>query len=147
MASALSAVDRSPYAFMAMVLPDGRPYGIPVSAARIGDCIYFHCAKSGLKIDALRNDPHVCISFVGDVVPMEDEFSTEYESAIAMGRAEEIDGEEKIEALRAICLRYTPSNMAAFDDEIARSLARTGVWRIRMESLSGKRKRKAQQKS
>jgi hypothetical protein len=49
--------------------------------------------------------------------------------------------EEKIEALRAICLRFLPKHMDAFDDAINRSIERTAVVRITLtEPPVGKRK-------
>ena len=52
-----------------------------------------------------------------------------------------IDREEKITALRAICQRFLPHHMDAFDDAIARSLDRTAVVRITLtEPPVGKRK-------
>ena len=52
-----------------------------------------------------------------------------------------VDDEEKITALRGICQRHTPSNMPDFDNAIERSLPRTGVWKISIESITGKRKK------
>ena len=51
------------------------------------------------------------------------------------------DKDEKIEALRAICLRFLPKHMDAFDDAIARSLERTAVVKITLTAPpTGKRK-------
>ncbi len=139
---ALEVIDKCPYAVASIVLPDGLPYGIPLSIARIDDVIYFHCAPQGKKIDALLQNPHISIACVGHVAPRQDDFTTEYESAIVFGMAIRVDNDaEKIEALRAISLRYTPENMKNFDDAIARSLARTDVWKVRIDSISGKRKK------
>ncbi len=58
------------------------------------------------------------------------------------GEAEIVtDRMEKIEALRAICQRFLPHHMDAFDDAIARSLERTAVVKITLtEPPVGKRK-------
>ena len=55
---------------------------------------------------------------------------------------EVLDREEKIRALRALCEKLTPSHMTGdnFDRAMERSLARTGVWKIRICSLTGKEK-------
>ena len=51
------------------------------------------------------------------------------------------DKDEKIEALRAICLRFLPHHMDAFDDAISRSLERTAVVKITLTAPpTGKRK-------
>ena len=61
---------------------------------------------------------------------------------MAVGKAELVTGRnEKIEALRAICLRFLPHHMDAFNDAIARSLERTAVVKITLtEHPTGKRK-------
>lgn len=35
---------------------DGYPYAVPISYVYDGEKIYFHCAKSGHKMDAIRRD-------------------------------------------------------------------------------------------
>ncbi|QQO10431.1 pyridoxamine 5'-phosphate oxidase family protein [Breznakiella homolactica] len=135
-------LDKCGYASLATVGSDGFAYCVPVSIVRDGEWIYFHCAPEGRKIENLRYQPRVCISAVGETRIPENEFTTEYESAVVTGTAEEvINDEEKIHALRLLCLRYTPGNMAAFDEAIKRSLGRTSVWKVPMESVSGKRKK------
>ncbi len=138
---ALGVADKCEYAVMSMVLGDGTPYCIPLSVARDGGCFYFHCAPEGQKTDALRKNPRVCLSCVGDTQRMKDSFTTAYESAVIFGRAEEVTDEtEKIHALRLICERHTPENMENFDEAIGRSLKRTAVWRISAEKITGKAK-------
>ena len=141
-AFALDVMDRCEFAVLSMVGEEGTPYSVPLSIAREDKHLYFHCALQGKKSDILRHNPAVCVVCVSGVRPAPMEFSTEYESAIATGRAVEVTGEEeKIHALRLICQRYAAENMAAFDGAIARSLARTGIWRVEMEQITGKRKK------
>ncbi|HHX30911.1 MAG TPA: pyridoxamine 5'-phosphate oxidase family protein, partial [Clostridiaceae bacterium] len=90
----------------------------------------------------LLHNPAVSIACVGDVTPRTDDFTTEFESALIAGRAVRVtEDEEKIAALRAISLRYTPDNMDRFDDAVARSLSRTDVWRVSMDQVTGKQKK------
>lgn len=139
---ALMVVDKCEYATLAMIDTDGRPYCLPISIARDEDIIYFHSAKEGRKIDALRNDPNVCMSCVGDTLRAKDKFTTEFESAILRGKASEVtEDEEKIHGLKLICERHTPTNMHEFDTAIEKSLFRTGVWKIEIADITGKRKK------
>ncbi len=65
------------------------------------------------------------------VGPKDRSFTLQYKSATAIGKAEIVtDREEKIEGLRAICQRFLPHHMDAFDDASARSLERTVVVKI-----------------
>ena len=139
---ALSIVDKCEYAVLGTLNKDNTPYCIPVTIVRNENSIYFHCAKSGKKIDNLNFCPKVCITCVGDTHIVPGKFTTEYESAIINGTAHEItDDSEKIFALRILCERHTPDNMINFDEAIERSLKVTGIWRIDIESITGKRKK------
>ena len=138
---ALYVADKCEWATLALVDGD-KPYCVPVTIVRIGGCVYFHTAKAGRKIDLLRKNPSVCLSCVGDTYRTPDKFTTEYESAVIAGTATEVtDDAEKIEALRALCERHTPTNMAMFDSEVNRSLGVTGVWKISIDEITGKRKK------
>ena len=123
----------------------GTPYCIPLSLVRVGDVLYFHCALEGTKLELLATHPQVCVSFVASNQAAEDKFTTYYQSANVTGTASEVTDEgEKILALRALCEKLTPANMSGdnFDRAIAKSLSRTGVWRIRIEEVTGKEKRR-----
>jgi nitroimidazol reductase NimA-like FMN-containing flavoprotein (pyridoxamine 5'-phosphate oxidase superfamily) len=136
-----TVIDKSGFAAMATVNPGGTPYCTVLSMVRDGEWLYFHCALEGRKIDNLRRGNQVCVSFVGDAKAPPDNFTMEYESAVVFGTALEVtDRDEKIRALRLICERYTPSNMAAFEGAIEKSLDITGVWKIHIDDISGKRR-------
>jgi nitroimidazol reductase NimA-like FMN-containing flavoprotein (pyridoxamine 5'-phosphate oxidase superfamily) len=90
----------------------------------------------------MKRQSEVCICCSGKVTFMKTEFSLEFESAVIKGKAEEVlQDEEKTHALRLICERYTPEYMHAFDSEIARSLNHTGIWKVVIREISGKRKK------
>lgn len=137
---ALDVIDRCEYGVTAFVT-EGSPYCIPLSLVRVGEELYFHCALEGYKLDLLRKNPKVCISFVGSNVAATDAFTTYFQSAVVEGTAYEVtQREERIEALRALCRKLTPMNMGDFDNAIARSLSRTGVWGIHIDRITGKEK-------
>ena len=76
------------------------------------------------------------------VGPKDGSFTLEYRSAVAVGRAELVsDDAERVLALRAICQRFLPHHMPAFEAAVARSLSRTAVVRITLtEPPVGKRR-------
>lgn len=146
-AFALEVLDKAPFVTVSMTRPDGTPYGLPLSLARTDDkTFYFHCAQEGEKLDCIAHHPTVFLSAVSlcapTVGPKDGSFTLQYKSATAIGNAELVtDREEKIAAMRAICMRFLPRHMAAFDDAIDRSLERTAVVRITLtEPPIGKRK-------
>ena len=136
---ALAVADKCAYSVMATVNEDGSPYCVPLSLAREGEWLYFHCAPAGQKIENLRRQNRVCITCVGDIKIIPRDFGIEYESAVINGTAFEItEKEERIRALALISRRYTPDDMDIFDEAIQRNLERTAVWKIRIDKISGK---------
>ncbi|MCI7569819.1 MAG: pyridoxamine 5'-phosphate oxidase family protein [Desulfovibrio sp.] len=135
-------LDKSLWVTLAMLDPDGHPYAVPVSIVREGDNIYFHAAKAGRKTRCLKNRPRVCLVAVGDARPVARHFTMEFSSAVVHGTAQEVvETEEKIHALRLLCLRYAGENMSNFEEAVERSLSRTAIWKISIDELSGKRKK------
>ena len=144
---ALNVMDKAPYMTVSMTDTNGMPYSVPLSLVRTNDnTFYFHCALEGKKLDILRTNPHVCLTAVSKckptVGPKDGSFTLEFKSAIALGQAEMVtDDTEKREALRAICQRFLPKHMDAFEAAVERSMARTAVVRITLtEPPVGKRK-------
>lgn len=146
-AFALEVFDKAPYITVSFTRPDGRPYGVPLSMARTDEkTFYFHGAMEGEKMDCIAHCPIVALSAVTrcapTVGPKDNSFTLEFKSAMAVGKAEIItDKKEKVEALRAICQRFLPRHMDAFEQALAESLDVTAVVRITLtEPPTGKRK-------
>ena len=140
---AYDVIDRCEYGVMA--LAGEEPYCIPLSFVRVGDELYFHCALQGRKLDLLRADNRVCVSFVTDTQPLfiadELNYTTFFRSAVVTGRAFEVtEAHEKAEALRALCQKLLPGDMTDFDKAAARSLSVTGVWGVHIDQATGKEK-------
>ncbi len=139
-AFALEVLDKAPYVTVSFTRPDGTPYGLPLSLARTDErTFYFHGALEGEKLDCIAHCPTVFLSAVTKcaptVGPKDGNFTLQYKSATAVGKAEIVEG------LRVICQRFLPKHMDAFDAAIARSLERTAVVRITLtEPPVGKRK-------
>ena len=143
----MEILDKAPYVTVSFTRPDGIPYGVPLSLARTDEkTFYFHCALEGEKMDCIAANPTVALSAVTTcaptVGPKDGSFTLQYKSAMAVGKAEVVtDEEEKIEALRAICLRFLPKHIDALEASIARSLSRTAVVKITLTAPpTGKRK-------
>lgn len=144
---ALQVFDEAPFITVSMIKPDGTPYGLPLSLARTDEnTFWFHGAQVGEKMDALKANPEVCLSAVTKckplVGPSDNSFTLEFKSAMAYGRAELVESdEEKIQGLRAICSRFLPAHMPAFDAAIAESLSHTAVVKVTLTAPpTGKRK-------
>lgn len=118
---------------------EGYPYTVPVSHAVDGDVLYFHCAKEGHKIDAIKNNPKVSFSVVvkDDVIP--EEFTTYYRSVQGFGKARIVeDSEERIKAFKVICEKFSMPVMHKFDETVAKAGPAALIVAIDIEHLTGK---------
>lgn len=84
-AFALDLIDRCSHGVVAISSGEDTPYCLPLSLVRVEDALYFHCARAGRKLDLLRRNPRVCVTFVGEDTPVFLEpamYSTYFQSAI-----------------------------------------------------------------
>lgn len=123
------------------VLGDGGwPYAVPLSYVYADGCLYFHCAKTGHKLDALRgcDKASFCVIDRDQVVP--EEYTTYFRSVIAFGRAEILTQPQEIRAaIERLAAKYNPTDSAANRARfIDKELAALCMVRLRIEHLTGK---------
>ena len=128
------------YAVLATVNPDGTPYCIPISPVVMDGMIYFHCALEGQKLDNIRANSAVCLTCTRNTRVVPEELTADFECAVIKGHCVQITDEaEKTAALRALCGKYSPGYPDT-DAAIARLLHVTGICRITIDEITGKRK-------
>ena len=134
-----AVLEKGRYGVLATVDADGAPYGVPISYAVMNGEIYFHCAKTGEKLDNIARNPAVSFTVVGDIQPVFDGgFTTNYESAVAFGKAREVtDPKEKRDAFLAMVMKYLPGHADAFDHEM-RKEPNTRMFAVSCDRLTGK---------
>lgn len=128
--------DRAPYGVLSM--RDGQGgYGVPVSPARVGERVYFHCALAGKKLECLAQWPEASLAVVTDIGP--DYYGVFFRSAVLRGRVTVVeDGEEKRLALQAITRRHCPGDLESFEEYLAPRLKATCVCRMDVTEITGK---------
>jgi nitroimidazol reductase NimA-like FMN-containing flavoprotein (pyridoxamine 5'-phosphate oxidase superfamily) len=114
---------------------------VPVSYCVVDGAIYFHCAVEGHKLDNIQDNPRISFCVVGETELLPAEFATRYESCIVQGAASEALGEEKGRALEGLVRKYSPAFVTEGRAYIEQQWARTRVFRISVESISGKARR------
>ena len=130
--------DQSAYSVLSMIY-EGKPYATALSVARIGETLYFHCAREGEKLQALRHNPQVCLHAVSHMRNCAEKFTVYYASCTIKGCAKEVQTEEeRHQALLAICAAFTPGNMEKAQKEIQSAGSSTSVWKIQVDEISGK---------
>ena len=126
---------------LAMNGDNGYPYAIPINY--FYDCdkkkIYFHGAKAGHKVDALKASDKVCFTVYGDEHIDESETWAPYvQSAVVFGRCRLLEpGPESIDRLKEFAMKYYPSEQLV-DKNIAHAGRAVQMFEITIEHMSGK---------
>ncbi|MDE7270931.1 MAG: pyridoxamine 5'-phosphate oxidase family protein [Acetatifactor sp.] len=92
---------------------DGYPYAVPISYVYDNGKIFFHSAKRGHKIDAVRKDNKVsfCVTDQDQIMPAE--YTTYFRSVIVFGRLQILQDEaEKLAAIEKLAVKYAPEDSA-----------------------------------
>ena len=82
----IDILKRAKTATLALHGDDEYPYSVPVNYVYLDGKIYFHGAKSGHKIDAIKNNSKVSISIIDQEDVIEEELTTYFRSIILFGR-------------------------------------------------------------
>ena len=126
---------------LALAGQDDYPYALPISYVWDGgDRLYFHCAKTGHKLDAIARNPRASFCVVGQDIVAPLEYTTHYRSVIAFGvmTAVENPGEMRA-ALELLGRKYapldSPEHLAAY---IEKDWAGVRVLALEIRHLTGK---------
>jgi nitroimidazol reductase NimA-like FMN-containing flavoprotein (pyridoxamine 5'-phosphate oxidase superfamily) len=136
---AITLLAECEYGVLSTVDNNGQPYGLPLNYAYKDNCIYFHCALAGHKIDNIDNNPKVSFCAVGDTKVLPSEFSTDYVSAVAFGVASEVQGTERYDAFVLLLEKFALDFMKEGRKFIEKLDKVTKVIKIEIQHISGKR--------
>lgn len=117
---------------------NGYPYTVPVNYVYYEGRIYFHGAKVGHKLDAIRSCDKVsfCVIDRDEVIP--EKLTTHFRSVILFGRAHILQTDEEIfHAAELLGLKYYPDRQAV-DNEIHREWSALCCVEIVPEHITGK---------
>ena len=133
-------LSKSSSGILAVSGDDGYPYTVPMSYFYENGKIYFHSAKSGHKIDAIRSDPKVSFCVVTVDEPQPEKFSGDFRSVVAFGKARIIeDDKEKWQIMDIITKKYAPlASQIDVDAKIDVRFKAVSIIVMDIEHLSGK---------
>ena len=115
------------------------PYTVPVNYVYYNDKIYFHCAKTGHKLDSIKRNSKVSLCVIAKDDILQSKYTTVYKSVIVFGKARLLEDEEKMrEALTVFAEKYCPDFKEGIPAEIDREFPATCVVEIEPRHISGK---------
>ena len=133
-------LQRGSFGVLALSGDRGYPYAVPLSYVCDGAKLYFHSAREGHKIDAIRQNPKAsfCVVDRDQIVP--EAYTTYFRSVIVFGRIRILtDDVEKRAAIEKLAEKYAPSDTAENRERaIQDAWDRLCMLELEIEHISGK---------
>ena len=138
MEDTVAVVDRCTNGVLARLGDEGYPYAIPLSYVYFNDKIYFHSAKAGHKIDAITKNPKVSFSVIDEDTIVSEKYTTYFRSALAFGNARIVEGDERLEAFKALVEKYSGDQPEDAKHKEITECTQTYIIAIDVEHITGK---------
>ncbi len=135
-----SVLNRGTAGVLALSGDDGYPYAVPLSYVYDGSKIYFHGAKQGHKIDAIRGCEKASFCVVDRDQVMPEEYTSYFRSVIVFGTLRILeDDAEKLESIKKLAVKYAPENSAQrLQEAIDREWKPLCVMEMTIHHMTGK---------
>jgi len=105
----LEALDSCQFGFLAMA-EAGRPYVVPMSFVRSGNCLFFHTGAVGTKLDFIAASPRVSFAAVPHAEYLKGKCDFSFLSVVVDGVARVIlEKEEKTKAYKLLIAKFEGS--------------------------------------
>ncbi len=125
---------------LSVIGDEGYPYGSPMNHfydERDG-AVYFHCGKSGHRLDAIRRDSKASFCVYDKGVSNDGEWALNVKSVILFGRIEIIDDRKIIVDIAEKLSRKFTDDQAYIHEEIQRYANATLLLKLTPEHICGK---------
>jgi nitroimidazol reductase NimA-like FMN-containing flavoprotein (pyridoxamine 5'-phosphate oxidase superfamily) len=129
---------RAPRGVLSLIGDEGYPYGLPINFLFDGDKVYFHSARIGYKIDALKacNKASFCVMDEG--TPEGNNWWLVFRSVIVTGTIRLMDFDETARAkLIALGNKYYPDERDVLS-EVEKTKNSVQMLELSIESMTGK---------
>lgn len=119
---------------------NGYPYAVPLSYVYDNGSLYFHCAKSGHKLDAIKTCDKVSFCVVDQDLVVPQEYTTYFRSVIIFGRASIVDQKDELRsAIELLAAKYYPDDSKDNrDSAIEKECNAVCMVKIQIEHMTGK---------
>ena len=129
-----------PRGVLSMLGDDDYPYGIPLDHwyCEENGKLYFHCAKTGHKLDAIRRHDKVSYCVMDEGFRRDGEWALNIKSVVIFGRMRIVEDEEKKREICANLVRKFTDDEAYLQKELASAFGRVNCLELAIEHMTGK---------
>ena len=136
----IALLEKASSGVLALEGDGGYPYAVPLSYLYEDNKIYFHCAKTGHKLDAICRNPRASFCVIGQNQVVPEEYTTYFRSVIVFGTIRILEEEEeKRAAIEKLARKYHPLDTAANRESyIEKEWAPLCMLEMTVEHMTGK---------
>lgn len=136
----VAILTRGSWGVLSLIGDDGYPYGVPMNYVYRDGRLYFHGAKEGHKLDAMRREPKAsfCVVDSDELIP--EEYTTYFRSVILFGRMNIVTDRERMrDIITVMAERFNPDDTSQHrQDVIQREMPPLCIMELEIEHMSGK---------
>lgn len=138
-AECLEILEKEPRGVMAVLGEEGYPYTVPLDFLYRDGKLYFHGAREGHKLDALRRCNKVSFCVMDEGYRREGEWALNIKSVVVFGRVRILPWDEPgvEELLRELGNKYNP-DPADVERELRGAIHRVQMLELTIEHMTGK---------
>ena len=119
---------------------DGYPYGLPLSHlySKEDNKIYFHCAKEGHKIDAIKNYDKASFCVYDSGYRKDGEWALNINSVIVFGKIRFVTDPELTRKICTKLVQKFTDDQEYLEKELTNALPRVQCLELKIEHMTGK---------
>jgi len=134
----IALLKRAPRGVLAVLGDGGYPYTVPLDFLYDDGHLYFHCAREGHKLDAIRHCAKASFCVMSEGVKETDSWWYHFESVVAFGLIAIVDDPARTDTLlRQLGAKYFPQGYD-LEDDMRKNAPRALVLDLQIEHMSGK---------
>jgi len=134
----IAVLERGSNGVLACLGDEDYPYAVPINYVYHNGKIYFHSAMSGHKMDAMMKHPKVSFAVIDQDTIVSEKYTSYFRSAIVFGKARIAEGDERLEAFRALVEKYSGDQPEENKRREIEGCTRAHIVAIDIEHMTGK---------
>ncbi|CDZ75708.1 Nitroimidazol reductase NimA [Peptoniphilus sp. ING2-D1G] len=132
-------LEKSSSGVLSLIGDEGYPYGVPLSYAYTENKLIFHTAKTGHKIDAIKNNSKASFTIIEKDQIVPEEYTTYFRSAILFGKVKIIEDRNlKLKYIKILSEKYSIPGDPGQYEEIDKLFEKFEMIEFQIEHKSGK---------
>jgi nitroimidazol reductase NimA-like FMN-containing flavoprotein (pyridoxamine 5'-phosphate oxidase superfamily) len=137
--TAVEILNRNTGGTLALLGDEDYPYAVPISYVYVDGKLYFHSAKTGHKIDAIKKHAKASFTVIDKDQIVPEKYTTYFRSVIAFGKVRLVeDMDEMREIATKLAMKYSPGFEEGIPAEIDSSIKNMAIIELEIEHMTAK---------